>query len=154
MLIGSIAAMSSRSFETINRLCRHSFNICSNLPKLLPLFSCSACDTWRERVHSVNFRYRSKLNRSTLSNKFQFQRQRRGYGGICIRVLFDPDRAIDSHSPPDADPGIRRSRRSKRALILETSMEPHTPENIVSSSSIVINKNNSKQKRARIILAE
>jgi len=33
-------------------------------------------------------------------------------------------------------------------------MEPHTPENIVSSSSIVINKNNSKQKRARVILAE
>ncbi len=81
--------------DAISRLCKHSFNVCSNLPKLNPIFSCSACDLWRERVHSVHYKGQSSLDRITLSSKFQCQRRKKGYGSIRIRVSFDPKKGIN-----------------------------------------------------------
>jgi hypothetical protein len=78
----------------ISRLCKHSFNVCSDLPKINPIFSSSACDLWRERVHSVNCKDRSSVDISLLSSNFQCQHQKKGYSSIHIRVSFDPKKGI------------------------------------------------------------
>jgi hypothetical protein len=41
----------------INRLTKHKFEECSDFPRMphIGLFSCSACDNWRERVHNRGF---------------------------------------------------------------------------------------------------
>jgi hypothetical protein len=41
--------MSAKS-KAINKLLPQSFDKYSNLPSLPPLFSCSACDAWRDRM--------------------------------------------------------------------------------------------------------
>jgi hypothetical protein len=80
--------------DAISRLCKHSFNVCSDLPNLNPIFSCSACDLRRERVHSLHYKDRSSLDQSKLSSKFQCQPKKKGYGSIRIRVSFDPKMGI------------------------------------------------------------
>ncbi len=76
--------------DAISRLCKHSFNVCSDLPKLNPIFSCSACDLWRERVHSVHYKDRSSLDRSKLSSKCECERKKEDmvvFASVLVLIL-------------------------------------------------------------------
>jgi hypothetical protein len=44
--------MSLKASKEITKCLPHVFHECSDLPPLPPLFSCSACDAWRVRMHS------------------------------------------------------------------------------------------------------
>jgi hypothetical protein len=79
----------------MNRLTRHKYHECSDLPALRPIFSCAACDEWRQRVNSVHFKDRCKLDRSKLSARYQCQRKKKGYGCIRVRVTYN-DVALSS----------------------------------------------------------
>jgi len=59
------------SSRPITNVSRQIFKKCSDLPPVPPLFSCDACDRWRNRGHSVHFKKRSMLNRSDMSARYQ-----------------------------------------------------------------------------------
>jgi hypothetical protein len=48
---------SNKSSAAINKLCKQHFDERSDLPRLsrIGIFSCSACDNWREHIHSKGF---------------------------------------------------------------------------------------------------
>jgi hypothetical protein len=73
--------------NVINELTQHEFTECSQLPFLPPIYSCNPCDEWRKRMHSVHFRDRCCVDRSTLSKRYQCKRITKGYGPIRIRVI-------------------------------------------------------------------
>lgn len=84
----------------INFLCKHSFKECSDLPRLPPLFSCAACDEWRQRLHRVRYNEFHKLkNRASISKRFQCQRASKGYGPIHIRVIANSSANSESPAP-------------------------------------------------------
>ena len=92
------------STRPINRLSNHLFNECSDLPALPPLFSCDACDRWRNRMHSAHFKNRGSLIRSELSARYQCSRERKGHGPIKIQIIcnvsLEPRSSNLLQSPP------------------------------------------------------
>jgi hypothetical protein len=87
--------------ESINELTKHKFEECSDLPRLtrIGIFSCSACDAWRERVHSRGFG-KSFKRRDFMSERHQCSRPKRHMGPIRIRIVYNPgcDTAADPSS--------------------------------------------------------
>jgi hypothetical protein len=87
----------------INKLCKHQFEECSDLPRLtrIGIFSCSACDIWRERVHSKG--HRSLPRRDFLSDRHQCRRPKLNMGPIKIRVIYNPSGpTLKNPSVPEA----------------------------------------------------
>jgi len=75
----------------INKLTRHEFEECSDIPRItltrLGIFSCSACDSWRERHLSKGFKSGVIKRRDFLSDRHQCSRSRLGKGPIRVRVV-------------------------------------------------------------------
>jgi hypothetical protein len=71
---GITTIMPKENQAPIKKLCKHQFEECSDLPRLtrIGIFSCSACDIWRERVHSKG--HRSLPRRDFLSDRHQCRR--------------------------------------------------------------------------------
>jgi hypothetical protein len=76
--------MSLKASKEINKLLPHVFYECSELPALPPLFSCSACDTWRERIHNKGSR--AIHRRDFLNDRYQCSRAKKGKP-IKVRVV-------------------------------------------------------------------
>jgi hypothetical protein len=76
----------------INQLTSHKFIECSDLPYLgrIGIFSCSACDRWRQRIHSRGYG-KAITRRDFLSDRYQCSREKRGLGPIKIRIVFNGD---------------------------------------------------------------
>lgn len=70
--------------KEINKLVRHVYEECSDLPSLPPLFSCSACDAWRERLHDKG--YKNIRRRDFLNDRHQCTRVKEGRP-IKVRVI-------------------------------------------------------------------
>jgi hypothetical protein len=74
---------------TINKLTPHKFFECSDLPQLchLGIFSCSACDEWRERMHRRGFGKSLPQKRDFLNDMHQCHRKKLGIDPSRIRVI-------------------------------------------------------------------
>jgi hypothetical protein len=75
----------------INKLTEHKYYECSDLPRLchIGIFSCSACDIWRERIHSRGNGKSLPQRRDFLSDRHQCRREKLGMGPIRIRVVYN-----------------------------------------------------------------
>jgi hypothetical protein len=89
------------------------YAVCSDLPKMPPLYSCSACDSWRERIHTVHFREKMKIDRASLSVRYQCNCAMKGYGPIKKSVVYDPAKVTDSSATVDANPVTKKSTRAR-----------------------------------------
>jgi len=70
--------------KEINKRLPHVFHECSDLPPLPPLFSCSACDAWRVRMHSKG--HGCIVRRDFLNDRHQCTRFKEGRP-IKVRVV-------------------------------------------------------------------
>jgi hypothetical protein len=132
----------------INRLCRHSFKECSDLPPLRPIFSCDACDKWRARVHSVHYKDRSSLIRSELSARYQCSRIKKGYNPIRIRIICNPEVNI---CEPDKD--IRKEPPEPQCLTSIEDFKPSRKRKIQrKGSSKTYKLDEAKKVRAKLII--
>jgi hypothetical protein len=87
----------------MNRLTRHKYHECSDLPALRPIFSCTACDEWTQRIHSFHFKDRSILDRFKLSARYQCEDKKKNLGSIPIQVVCSHIDSVSS-SESEAEP--------------------------------------------------
>lgn len=71
--------------KAINKLLPHVYHECSELPPLPPLFSCSACDAWRNRILLKG--HNNIQRRDFLSDRYQCSRAKSGRGPLKVRVI-------------------------------------------------------------------
>jgi len=136
--------------NTINALTQHKFLECLDLPQLscIGIFSCSACDKWRERIHSRGFGKGLPQRRDFLSNWYQCSRSRKGLGAIRIRVVFNGTGPLNEDLMPS---GVTASETDKenrtgnvvpwRKLIAKTKHTEEVKSNLESSKRSQLAKN-------------
>jgi hypothetical protein len=90
--------------DSINKLTHHKFYECSELPFLgcLGIFSCSACDRWRQRIYSRGFG-QALPRRDFLNDRYQCSRSKRGLGPIRVRVVYNGDSSPSERLPSGID---------------------------------------------------
>jgi hypothetical protein len=77
-----------KKWSNISALTQSQFSECSDIPQLscIGIFSCSACDKWRERMYSRRFG-KCLQRRDFLSDRHQCRQSKLGLGPIRIRVI-------------------------------------------------------------------
>ncbi len=125
----------------MNHPTRHKYHECSDLPALRQLFSCAACDEWRQRVHLVHFKDHSKLDRSKLSARYQCKCKKKNLGIIHIRVVCSHAGSVsslESEAEPVDEAVI--TRRPRASIAIDEKM-------VVNQAKALAAKNNKRSDR-------
>jgi hypothetical protein len=99
----------------INQLTNHEYEECFDLPKLfrIGIFSCSACDAWRELIHSRGFG-KSLPRRDFLSDRHQCTRIKCGYGPIRVRIVLKEQSQMANMDPSVIVLRIKRHQKNAK----------------------------------------
>jgi hypothetical protein len=94
-----------KSEFAVNKLCQHQYEECSDLPRFINIgiFSCSACDLWRERIHNKGYCAKKEVRRDFLSERYQCRRPKLNMGPIKVRVVL---KASSCPAPPNIPPKL------------------------------------------------